>query len=688
MGALRSAQKKRSAPRGPVTPADRSPQYVWFAAVALVLLGALVYANSLSGAFVIDDYASIVENPDIRHVWTLDGILSRSGESPLIGRPLVSWSFAINYAIGGLSTTWYHVANVALHILCGLVLFALVRRLGRSVAVAFACASLWLLHPLNTEAVDYLTQRTEVMMGLFYLLTLYTSVRAHAARQTNRWLVWSVVASSLGMACKQSMVTVPIAVVLVDRVFFFDSLMAACRARWRYYAALTASTGVAVLFLLVGPRLNSIGFSSGVSPWIYLLNQSRMITRYLALTVWPRHLVANYGHPQALALADVMPQMMFVATLLALTAIGWRRRPALAFPGVWFFLTLAMTSSVLPIATEAGAERRMYLPLMALIVLAVVCVTWLFDRIPLTSFPQFARTAVMVGVWVMVAVPLAAGTVSRNREYSSALQLARTVVDRWPTGQSRHVLAAELLKAERRDEAYVYIREAVRDDARAHYTLGVMLFQDGHLPQAREQLEQFVQQEPLLAEAVNAKSLIGRALFADGKLDAAAQQFASAASMQPSFPDAHLGLGEVRFAQRRFGEAVAEYRTFLTLNSGSPGDAGIWQNVGIALRQTGHLDDAITAWRRAAALDPGFASPHRSLAAALIERGDINEAAEHAARAVALRPLDATSHDLLGVALLAQGKTRDAVGEFQQSLRLNPADTDVQAHLQQARGGR
>jgi tetratricopeptide (TPR) repeat protein len=445
---------------------------------------------------------------------------------------------------------------------------------------------------------------------------------------------------------------------------------------------------VAVIVLLVGPRLNSIGFSSGVSPWIYLLNQSRMITRYLALTVWPRHLVANYGHPQALALADVMPQMMFIAALLALTAIAWQRRPALGFLGVWFFLTLAITSSVLPIATEAGAERRMYLPLMALIVLAVVGVTWLFDRMPLTSFPRSARTAVMVGLWVMVAFPLAAGTVSRNQEYSSALQLARTVVDRWPTGQSRHVLATELLKADRREEAYVYAREAVRDDARAHYTLGFMLFQDGQLPQARAQLEQFVQKEPLLAEAVNARTLIGRALFADGQLDAAAQQFALAASMQPSFPDAHLGLGEVRFAQRRFDEAIAEYRTFLALKGASPEDAGILQNVGIALGQTGHLDDAIVAWRRAAALDPGFASAHRSLAAALIERGDISEAAEHAARAVALHPQDATSHDLLGVALLAQRRVSDAVAEFQQSLRLNPADTDVQAHLRQALGAR
>jgi tetratricopeptide (TPR) repeat protein len=187
----------------------------------------------------------------------------------------------------------------------------------------------------------------------------------------------------------------------------------------------------------------------------------------------------------------------------------------------------------------------MYLPLMAVVVLAVSFVKWLSDRITTTSFARWARMATLSGLWVAAAVPLAAGTVSRNREYSSALRLAQTVIDRWPTGSARRVLAMELLKVGRRDEAYAYLREAIRDDPRSHYALGVMLFQDGRQAEAREQMEQFVQQEPHLLEAVDARVLMGRALIAEGRLDAAAEQ----SRWRPRCsrrPGRHLGLGEVR----------------------------------------------------------------------------------------------------------------------------------------------
>ena len=411
------------------------------------------------------------------------------------------------------------------------------------------------------------------------------------------------------MASKQSMVTVPLAVVLVDRVFFFESLPEAFRRRWRFYTALAASWLVIVMLVLVGPRAHSVGFSSGVSPWTYLLNQSLMITRYLALTVWPRGLVADYGFPRALAFTDVIPQMLFIAALLALTAVALRYRPKLGFLGAWFFLTLAATSSVVPIATEVGAERRMYLPLAALVVLAVSLFAWLSNHVQTTRLARTSRTVAIacVGVWAAVAASFVAGTVARNREYSSALQLARTSLDRWPTGHARHVLGNELLKIGRRDEAIAYLREAIRDDSRAHYTLGVVLFQDGRFPEAREQLQEFVRLEPLLLEAVNARSLIGRTLFADGQLDAAAEQFALARAMQPSFPDAHLGLGEVRFAQQRYADAIVEYRAYL---SGNGANDGAWMNLGIALQRTGQDDDAVRAFRRAAELNPRSGSAH------------------------------------------------------------------------------
>ena len=168
------------------------------------------------------------------------------------------------------------------------------------------------------------------------------------------------------------MVTAPLVVVLYDRVFVFDSFRDAIRSRRGLYAGLAATWAVLAALMWSGPRSAVGGFSTGISPWTYLLNQAQMIAHYLRLTVWPRSLVVFYGWPVALTLGDVLPYALLVTALLAATIVALVRAPALGFLGAWFFMTLAPTSSVVPIATEVGAERRMYLPLLALIVLVAV----------------------------------------------------------------------------------------------------------------------------------------------------------------------------------------------------------------------------------------------------------------------------------------------------------------------------
>src|SRR3954462_12502621 len=144
----------------------------------LVLAGAIVYANSLSGPLVFDDASSIVRNPQIRHLWPVIDALAAPRDNELASRPLVNLSFAVNYAIGGLAVRGYHVVNVALHLSSALLLFGIVRRTLRITrfregagaivdGTALAAALIWMVHPLQTDAVDYVTQRTELMMGLF-----------------------------------------------------------------------------------------------------------------------------------------------------------------------------------------------------------------------------------------------------------------------------------------------------------------------------------------------------------------------------------------------------------------------------------------------------------------------------------------------------------------------------------------
>jgi hypothetical protein len=185
------------------------------------------------------------------------------------------------------------------------------------------------------------------------------------------------------MGSKEAMVTAPLVVVLVDRVFLFGSLKDAFRARAPLYAGLAATWLILAALQTTLPRPGSAGFDTDVSVWTYLLNQPPLILRYLRLAVWPTSLVANYGWPATLTLTDVLVPTLVVVALLVMTVVALRSHPRLGFLGAWFFITLAPASSFVPVATEVGAERRMYLPLAGILALIVLLVVW--------TWRQFAR---------------------------------------------------------------------------------------------------------------------------------------------------------------------------------------------------------------------------------------------------------------------------------------------------------
>ena len=211
-----------------------------------------------------------------------------------------------------------------------------------------------------------------------------------------------------------------------------------------------------VVLLWSSPRGDSAGFAgASVSPWTYLLNQSEMIVRYLRLAFWPRGLVLDYGEPLHVTFADVAPYCIAVAALLAATIIALVRNPPLGFLGAWFFLTLAPTSSILPISTEVGAERRMYLPLMAIVTAGCDGGSKPFVGAPVRwARPGATREPVAPANRCIRGCDRRAffqsALFSEMREYLSGLTLWQTVLDRWPPHARAHRnLAAELKLANR-----------------------------------------------------------------------------------------------------------------------------------------------------------------------------------------------------------------------------------------------
>lgn len=467
--------KKDTAASSLVTPA---PRWVIPAAVLLIIgAGVAAYSNSLQGPFILDDKLHITENEDLRHpldVWKK--IFTAM-------RPVVTWSLAANYAISGLEVWSYHVFNLSVHLLAALVLFDLVRRtllvdslrpaFGKAaLGLALATALLWALHPLQTQAVDYTIQRGEVLMGLFYLLTLYCLLRgATAARRRWAWYTVAVVACALGMGSKEVMVTAPILAVLFDRAFLSPSWREALRQRWGLYLGLIATWGLlavpAQLALASGKENVGAGFGlQTVRPVQYALSQPGVITHYLGLAILPYPLCFDYVWQPAKDAKEIVPSALLIGGLLLATIWAWFRKPELGFLGLWFFLILAPTSSVMPI-TDLAVEHRMYLPLAALVVLAVIlgyqAGVWL--AVGLKVAP--ARTALLPAIVAGGAVVLLGLlTYQRNEDY-------RTVASIWEDTTRKSP-----------------------QNARAFGNLGWALVEQGDYPQALKTFERGIQANP------------------------------------------------------------------------------------------------------------------------------------------------------------------------------------------------
>lgn len=657
------------------SPFPRARFPAWLAPLALTLAVALVYANSLSAPFLFDDAGAVVGNPTIRSLASFAVFNPPADGSTTTGRPVVNFSYALNYALGGEHVVGYRVVNVAIHALAALALFGLLRRTfsyvrGRSPlagdasassrasallpsslypeAAALATAALWALHPLQTESVVCIAQRTESLCGLFYLFTLYAFTRAveHAPR-ARWWQVLSVGSCLLGMAAKEVMVTAPLVVLLYDRTFVAGTFAGALRLRRGYYAAL-AGTWLLLAFLVLqnsGARGASAGFGLGVTPWTYLLTQADAIVRYLGLTLWPHPLVLDYGTGVAGALAEVWWQSVVVLMLLAATVWALVRRPVLGFVGAWFFLILAPSSSFVPLVAQTMAEHRMYLPLAALLALVVA----LLHRLPVV--------ASRVG-FVGLVFASGAATVARNHTYRDPLAIWSDNVAAHPAGARGH-----------NNLALIFQQRGEPDRANTHYATAVRL-QPGY---------------------VSAHYNWGVALLEQNRVEAAIAALETAVRLAPEHADAHLNLGNALVRAERPAAALPHYETSLRLRPAP--DAHV--NLAAALTVLGRPREADAQLESALRLDPSFAPARLQLARnlsraalALAQSGRLAEAVAPLTRAIQLQPDFVEAHANLGNVLLLSGRPAEAIIAYEAALRLRPRDAGLLENLAAARSVR
>jgi tetratricopeptide (TPR) repeat protein len=594
--------------------------------VVLMAAGGLAYANSFRGVFVFDDRLEIRDNPAIRSLWRpLEAMFGGVG---LPRRPLPYLTFAVNYAWGGLDVVGFHAVNVAIHLAAAVVLYDVVRRTLESPRLssrygtvagpmALAVAVLWVVHPLNTQAVTYIYQRMESMMSLCYLLTLASFVRGAVSQSPSPWLTASVAWCGTGMACKEVMVTAPVLMLLYDRTFIATDWQDIIRQRRRYYFALAATW----LILVAVVRCQAARYGELESPLHtplgYAVNQSAVILHYLRLACLPWGLCLDYDW-QARTIFELLPSLAIVTAMLL--AVGWAvaKRPCAGFLGIAFFLILAPSSSILPV-DELAFEHRMYLPLAVISVAAVIVGHELVAAIAARK-KRFRAVAPWIGggATAVAAVALIAATWTRNTDYRSFVGMWTDVVAKAP------------------------------GNAKAWKNLGLGLAEEGRFEESIVTFQKaiFLGETSSVTPAgwlAGVECNLGASLMSMGRLDEAAAAFDKAIHLNGEDCLAHVNRGIIAL---RLGDVDAARTCFEKAIDLRPEYAPAYVNLGIVV-EPDDPDGALELYGKALLRNPDYAPALAATGRNFLRRGQPARAIEYLQRAVRTDPsLTAARRDL------------------------------------------
>ena len=659
-------------------------------ALLVIALAALAaYCDSFAGPLILDDPIWIKDNPSIRHLVPIWPVLFPPNAEEIGGRPVVSLTLAVNYALGGTNVWGYHAVNLVIHVLAAWILFGTVRRTltlpclreqfgSAATLLALIVALLWTLHPLQTAAVTYVIQRTEALMGLFYLLTLYCVIRGTiSTKRRLSWYAAATVSCLLGMATKEVMVTAPAIVLLYDRTFLAGSFREAWRRRHGLYLALAATWGVvAALLISTGFHGGATGFAvDKFTWWSYALTQPGVIVHYLRLAFWPASLCLDYRWPAARSIGDMLVPLIVLIGLLVLTVWALVKRPAWGFLGAWCFVILAPTSSFVPIQ-DIAFEHRMYLSLAALVAAVVVGGRMAFERlVRVGKISRFASQWISGALVMLVGVGLGVLTFHRNLDYTSDLSIWEDTVAKAPANERAHNnLGTALTDRGRFEEAIVHYRKALEikpDHAQTLNNFGLAIAHFGRLDEAAAQYRKALKVEP---EYVQAFNNLGNAMAGCGRVEEAIAYYQKAVELKPDYADAYSNLGLALARRGRVEEAIACYRKALKIE---PDSAAIHNNLGLALADCGQLNDAIVHYQDALNIQPSSAEGHNNIANALANCGRLDEAIDHYQKALAIKPDYANARDNLGVVQSQREEMSKGLAARRESIRSRPDDVTL-----------
>lgn len=640
--------------------------------IIIIIAGFLLFFNTLSNEFVFDDESVVQNNQSIQSLASIPKYFTaEDGFHKVIGRyyrPIVSSTYAIDYALWKLDPWGFHLTNVIVHIIACLLLFALLKEIFKGkkygILASLIGTMVFLVHPIHTEAVSWVSGRTDSIVTIFFFASFLYYVRYIHSREDKkskddpqRMLMWSLILYFFGLLSKEMIITMPVIIVLFDFVYRgkgFAYLKNNIKA-YGWFAGVTVFYLILRYYLLQDiPERESYMYFHGMDVVTGIATMLKTLPIYFKLLFFPVGLLYHYNgflsDAHSFFESGVLMSVLFIAALIVWAVIAFRKKEgAVAFCILFFFVTLLPVMNIIP-TMSLMAERFLYMTSFALSLIISYLVLKFIDE---------KNKNTIIGVSVIVIAVFAVLTFQRNAEWKDNDTLYSTAdgVD----GTVLLVNAGNIYANKQiYDEAEKRFRRAIeiRDNSiLAHHNLGLIHMIRGQLDSAEIEISKGIALDPLAPDGYFQLASIYRM---QGDMPKAIEKLEKLQEVAPNYRESKAMLDELKImnlgnddpsmnTQPKFGDDMQtqalEQRSFQFYNEQNYEESirvleklvvlaphkksGYLNNIGVCYEEMGDNEKAMIFYKKAAAADETNMNAYGGMASVYLKQGNREEAIKY-----------------------------------------------------------
>jgi len=657
--------------------------------VIIILLGIIIYSNSFRCSFQFDDSRSIVDNLSIRN---LSNVKAWWNFSP--NRPIGMFTFALNYHFNQLDVRYYHVVNFCIHLINAVLVWWLTLMIFSSPlledhqlarhkkVIAFFTALLFVSHPLATQSVTYIVQRHTSLAALFYLLSLalYAQARLHQDKGiVFKTLLFSgtLISAVLAMLTKENAFTLPFAIVLFELFFIKTKKLSINFKDYRVILMIAVFLGLILIiplkysFNVFKPLPPSVWHSVPLTPLNYLLTEFSVIVRYIRLLFLPINQNVDYDFPDSTSFFEIRTLLSFmvILSLIILAIFLSKRNRVISFGIFWFFLTLSVESSIIPI-NDVIFEHRTYLPSFGFfLILSSIIFVFLWERYKLLA----------ISILVIITGSNSFLTYERNKVWKDPLSLWSDVVSKSPD-KARPITSRGdcYLDLGQWDKAIADYSRAIQLKpyyAKAWCNRGVVYGKLEQWDKAIADYSTAIGIEPGYTKALFNRGISYGSL---GQWTRAIDDYSRAIGNDPDYYQAWSNRGIAWDHLGQWNKAIADYSRVIEIN---PDFSKAWYNRAIAYGNLGQWDNAITDYSRSISIDPEYATAWYNRGIAYGNLGQWDKAIADYSRTIRIEPNNIQAYSNRGIAYWNLGQQDKAIADYTRAIGINPKYTTAYFNL-------